>query len=76
MKSLFVSLFTREVSSTDIEKSLLDQLKFSSLTRTRLKTKFQMYASFLVSVTEEDYASINNMGVWPNGCFIASFMGD
>lgn len=68
IKSLFVSRFTFEVPTTDIEKSLLDQLKFSSPTRTRLKTKFQTYASFQVSVAVEDYPSISNAGVWPHGC--------
>jgi hypothetical protein len=60
IKSLFVSRFALEVSTTDIEKLLLDQLKLSSLTCNRLKTNFQTYASFHVSVTEEDFASINN----------------
>jgi hypothetical protein len=73
MKSLFVSRFAPEASTTDVEKSLLDQLKLSSLTCTKLNTKFKTYASFHISVTEEDFPSINNTGVWPNGCFIAPF---
>jgi hypothetical protein len=67
MKSLSVSRFAPEVKTTDIEKSLLNQLKLLSLTGTRLKTKFQTYASFHVSVTEDDFLSVNNTGVCPNG---------
>jgi hypothetical protein len=73
--SLFVSRFSPEVTAQDMEKSLQDQLKISSLTCTRLKTKFSTYASFHISVNEEDFPSINNTGVWPNGCLIAPFFG-
>jgi hypothetical protein len=71
--SLFVSRFSSEVTAQDIEKSLEDQLQISSLTCTRLKTKFSTYASFHISVNEEDFPSINNTVVWPNGCLIAPF---
>jgi hypothetical protein len=33
------------------------------------------YASFHVLVNEEDFSLINNTGIWPNGCLIASFFG-
>jgi hypothetical protein len=46
MQSLFVFRFFSEVSTTDIEKSLLDQLKLSSLACTRLKREFQTYTFF------------------------------
>jgi hypothetical protein len=46
-----------------------------SLVCTRLKTKFNTYASFQISVTEEDFPLINNVGVWPDGCLIAPFYG-
>jgi hypothetical protein len=72
--SLFVSRFSPEVTAQHIEKSL-DQLKISSLTCTRLKTKFSTYVSFHISVNEEDFPSINNTGVWPTGCLIAPFSG-
>jgi hypothetical protein len=76
MKFLFASRFALEVSTTDIEKSLLDHLVFlSSLTSIRLKTKFQTYASLHVLTTEEDFPSINNTGVWPNGSSIDPFYG-
>jgi hypothetical protein len=57
-----VSRFSPEVTSQDIKKSV-EELKLSSLTFTRLKTKFNTYASFHVSVNEEDFTSINNTGV-------------
>jgi hypothetical protein len=61
--SLFVSHFRPEVTAQDIEKSLEDQLKLSSFTCTRLKTKFSTYASFDIFVNEEDFPSINNTGM-------------
>jgi hypothetical protein len=61
------------VTSTDIEKSLNEQLKLTSLTCTRLKAKFNSYASFHISVVEDDFHLINNTGVWPSGCLIAPY---
>jgi hypothetical protein len=75
MESFFISHISPEVAATDNEKSLLHQLKISSLTCTRLKTKFRTYTSFHISVNEEDFHSIHNMGVWPNGCLTAPFYG-
>jgi hypothetical protein len=74
-KSLFVSRFSPEVTTSDVEKSLKDQLQLASLTCTRLKTKYNSYASFHVSVTEDDFHLINNTGVWPNGCLITPYYG-
>jgi hypothetical protein len=75
MKSLFVSRFSPDVTSSDVEISLKDQLQLASLACTRLKTKYNSYASFHVSVAEDDFHLINNTGVWPNGCLIAPFYG-
>jgi hypothetical protein len=75
MKSLFVSRFSPDVTSSDVEASLKDQLQLASLACTRLKTKYKSYASFHVSVAEDDFHLINNTGVWPNGCLIAPFYG-
>jgi hypothetical protein len=60
-------------SPTDIEKSSNEQLKLTSLTCTRLRTKFNSYASFHISVVEDDFHLINNTGVWPSGCLIAPY---
>ena len=74
-KSLFVSRFSPDVTASDVENSLKDQLQIPSLTCTRLKTKHSSYASFHVSVPEDDFSLINNAGVWPNGCLIAPYYG-
>jgi hypothetical protein len=74
-KSLFVSRFYPEVTASDVENSLKEQLPLASLTCTRLKTKHNSYASFHVSVVEDDFHLINNTGVWPNGCLIAPYYG-
>jgi hypothetical protein len=54
---------------------LKEQLSLKRLVCTRLKTKFNAYASFHISVIEEDFPLINNTGVWPSGCIIAHFYG-
>jgi hypothetical protein len=74
-KSLFVSRFSPDVTASDVEKSLKDQLQLASLACTGLKTKHNSYASFHVSVAEDDFHLINNTGVWPNGCLIAPYYG-
>jgi hypothetical protein len=70
-KALFVSRFSPQVTALDIEKSLREQLKLASLACTRLKTKFDSYASFQVSVSQDKFPLIN--GVWPSG--LPHFMG-
>jgi hypothetical protein len=74
-KALFVSRFSPEDTTTDIEESLKEQLSLKRIVCTRLKTKFDIYASFHVLVNEDDFPLVNNMDVWPNGCLIASFFG-
>lgn len=74
-KALFVSRFSPEVTTSDIEASLKEQLRLKNLVCTRLKTKFSSYSSFHVSVNEDEFPLINNTGVWPNGCLIAPFYG-
>jgi hypothetical protein len=75
MKSLLVSQLSPDVTASDVEKSLKDQLRLSSLACTRLKTKHNSYASFHDSVAIEDFHLINNTGVWPNACLIAPYYG-
>jgi hypothetical protein len=70
-----VSRFSPEVTTADIERSLNEQLKLKSLSCIRLKTKFNSYASFHISVVEDDFQLINNTGVWPSGCLIAAYYG-
>jgi hypothetical protein len=44
MKYLFVSRFSPDVTATNVEKSLKDQLQLASLACTRLRTKYNSYA--------------------------------
>jgi hypothetical protein len=74
-KALFVLRFSPEVSASDAENSLKEQLKFSLVVCTKLKTVFNTYASFHLSVTEDDFPVIHNTGVWPDGCLIPPFYG-
>jgi hypothetical protein len=40
-------------------------LKLASVIYTRLRTKFNSYASFHISVAEGDFNLINDTGDWP-----------
>jgi hypothetical protein len=57
-KALFVSRFSPEVTAHDVEKSLKEQLSLKRLVCTRLKTKFNAYASFHIRVNEENFPLI------------------
>ncbi|KAJ4447802.1 hypothetical protein ANN_09810 [Periplaneta americana] len=74
-KSLFVSRFSPNVNENNIKDSLFHQRKLRSLEITKLKTKYQSYSSFHISVDERDFELINNSDVWPAGCLIAPFFG-
>jgi hypothetical protein len=60
--SLFVFHFSPCVTAQNIKCSLEKQLKLSSLTCTRLETKFNSYSSFHILVSEKEFPLINNMG--------------
>jgi hypothetical protein len=62
-----------DVTASDVEKALKDQLQLASIACTRLKTKHNSYISFHVSVPEDDFHLINNTGVWRYGCLIAPY---
>ncbi|PNF43161.1 hypothetical protein B7P43_G17207 [Cryptotermes secundus] len=74
-KALFDSRFSPEVTADDVHKSLKEQLSLKQLVCTRLKTKFNLYSSFHISVLEDEFALINSTGVWPSGCLIAPYYG-
>jgi hypothetical protein len=46
-KSLFVSRFSPDVTASDVEKSINDQLQLASLTCTRLKTNIILTPRFM-----------------------------
>jgi hypothetical protein len=72
-KALFVSRFSPEVTADDVHRSLKEQLSLEKLVCTKLITKFNSYSSCHISVTEDEFALINNIGVWPSGCLIAPY---
>jgi hypothetical protein len=51
-KSHLISQFSPEVTTSNVEKSLKDQLSLASIICTRLKTKYSSYALFHASVVE------------------------
>ncbi|PNF20526.1 hypothetical protein B7P43_G05329, partial [Cryptotermes secundus] len=75
VEAFFVSRFSPEVTADDVHKSLKEQLSLKNLVCTRLRTKFNTYASFHITVTEEEFSLINDVGVWPSGCLIAPYYG-
>jgi hypothetical protein len=74
-KALFVSRFSLEVMADDVSKTLKEQLSLRRLVCTKLRTKFDSYSSFHISVTEDESSLINNTAVWPSGCLIAPYYG-
>jgi hypothetical protein len=58
-----------------VHKSLTEQLSLKKLVCTRLKTKFNSYSFFHISVMEGEFPLLNNPGVWPSGCLIAPYYG-
>jgi hypothetical protein len=74
-KALFVSRFSPEVTADEVSKTLKEQLSLKRLVCTKLRTKFDSYSSFHISITEDEFSLINNTAVWPSGCFIAPYYG-
>ncbi|PNF20345.1 hypothetical protein B7P43_G12886 [Cryptotermes secundus] len=74
-KALSVSWFSPKVTADDVHKSLKEQLTLKQLVCTKLKTKFNSYSSFHISVLEDEFSLINSTGVWPSGCLIAPYYG-
>jgi hypothetical protein len=54
---------------------LKEQLSLRKLVCTKLRTKFDSYFSFYISVTEDEFSLINNTDVWLSGCLIAPYYG-
>jgi hypothetical protein len=74
-KALFVSRFSPKVTADDVHRSLKEQLSLKRLVCTKLKTEFNSYSSFHISVTVDEFSDINNVDVWPSGCLIAPYYG-
>jgi hypothetical protein len=67
-KALFVFRFSPEVTAHEVCKTLKEQLSLGKLACTRLKTKFNSYSSFHVSVTEDEFSLISDARVWLLNC--------
>jgi hypothetical protein len=74
-KTLFVSQFSPEVTAEDVYGSIKEKLGLKKLVCTRLKIKYNTYASFHISIAKDDFPLINDSGVWPDGCLIAPYCG-
>lgn len=72
-KSLLVLQFSHYISKRDAENYLLEQLKLTSVTYSRLKAKFKSYVSFHVSVNEDDFPLTNSTCISSNGCLTALY---
>ena len=74
-RAVFTSRFDPSVTAQQIVTSLKNQLNIDDIIATKLRTKHNSYASFHVSVKEENFNLINNTVVWPTGCLISPFYG-
>jgi hypothetical protein len=59
----FLSHFSPDITPEDIQKSLEEQLKLSFTICTRLKTKFNTYASLHTSTNRKNFLPVNKTGV-------------
>ncbi|XP_063242139.1 uncharacterized protein LOC134542114 isoform X3 [Bacillus rossius redtenbacheri] len=75
MKALFVTRFDPSVQEQEIVEYISSELNLDHIKVTKMKTKFNSYASFHVQVLEEDFSRINNIVFWPSGCLISPFFG-
>nr|CAD7462630.1 unnamed protein product [Timema tahoe] len=63
------------LSSLAIQSYLTKELNLDYLVCSKLRTKFNSYSSFHISVKEDDFPVINNSDTWPSGCLIAPYYG-
>lgn len=72
---MFLIIIIPVVTADDVYKTLEEQLSLKRLVCTKLKTKFNLYSSFHISVTEDKFSIINSTVAWPSGCLIAPYYG-
>lgn len=73
-KAMFVSKLSPSTTSASLNAHL-STLGVLSLSCRRLKTKFDTYASFYISVSEEFFERLNDPAVWPKDCLFKEFRG-
>lgn len=74
-KELFVSRLDPSTTAQDLESFLLNDLKLKTVKITKLKTKYQTYASFHLLIDSSDFNKAHHEDVWPEGILIKPFLG-
>ncbi|CAN7944991.1 unnamed protein product [Ixodes hexagonus] len=72
--ALFVTKLAPETTYGDIS-SHLSSLCIEKLECRRLKTRYNTYSSFHVSVDAEDFDKLSDPAVWPKSCLFKPFRG-
>ncbi|XP_077500070.1 uncharacterized protein LOC144110874 [Amblyomma americanum] len=74
-KSLFVSRLDPTTTASDIQELLAGTVGDKVVTCTKLKTKYDTYGSFHVSMDEHLFELVSKPEVWPDGCVFRPFYG-
>lgn len=74
-KALFVSRIAPETTSSEIVDLLSTVVPNKEVVVKRLKTRYDTYASFYISVNSDVFELINNEDFWPDGCIFKPFYG-
>lgn len=72
------AMFVSKLSPATTSASLTTHLSTLGITPSscrRLKTKFDSYASFYISVNDESFERLSDPAVWPRGCLFKEFQG-
>lgn len=73
-KAYFVTRFAQKTQASDVIK-LFDDAESKNIVCTRLKTKYEGYASFHINVLREFEEELLNPLAWPEGILVAPFYG-
>lgn len=74
-RALFVSRLHPSTTVADITDALRTSLPEVSVTCTKLRSRYDTYSSFHISVKGDHFDSINEANVWPDGCIFRPFFG-
>lgn len=74
-KSFFVSRLAPESTCKDLEEYIKSEINVTLIKCTPIKTKFNTYASFHVSVDVDDFDKLNREDAWPAGIIVKPFHG-
>ena len=73
-RSIFITRLAQETSVQDLDEYLKTVLQVTAES-TRLKTKYNTYSSFHISLNEVDLEKTLNPDAWPEGILISPFLG-